>query len=106
MTHLLEYTIDWDQSGTLLPGCTKDPSEYGEDLDISSLSRLSGERAYLQELKRKRNTELIDIVKEYDQLEDGKDRQPLEYWEKTYSRSHKSNLVGRKLKSKGMTAVK
>jgi hypothetical protein len=51
-------------------------------------------------------TELIDIVKEYDQLEDGKDRQPLEYWEKTYSRTHKSNLVGRKLKSKGLTAVK
>jgi len=47
VTHLLEYTSDWDQSSFLLPGQAIDKTEYGEDLDISSLSRFSGERDYI-----------------------------------------------------------
>ena len=62
VTHVLEYTTDWDTTGVIPTGCTKDLSEYGEDLDISSLSRLSGERAYIKILKHNRMTKVIDIL--------------------------------------------
>ena len=57
-------------------------AEYGDDLDISSLSRLKGERKYLRALKHGRTHSNIDLVLDYDQLDDGANRQGLEYHEK------------------------
>lgn len=74
VTHVLEYTRDWDKVGNLPHGTVKDRSEYGDDLEVSSLSRLRGERAYLQELKRARMEDTIDLVLDYDQLDDGSNR--------------------------------
>ena len=56
ITHILERTIDWENADKIPEGTVKDRSEYGEDLEISSLSRLKGERAYIQALKRGRMT--------------------------------------------------
>jgi hypothetical protein len=93
--HTLDYTIDWDTSNALPPGCHQDMSEYG-DYDISSLKRIHGERPYIRQVKHNRMTQVIDIVQDYDQLEDGTERQPLEYWEKFFYRKNRHHQVGRK----------
>ena len=49
VTHLLEKTTEWE--GPVQVG-VKDLTEFGENTDISSLCRLSGERAYLRQLRR------------------------------------------------------
>ena len=47
VTHLIEQSSEWDFHSQLLPGQVPDRSEYQRDLDISSLSRFKGERAYI-----------------------------------------------------------
>ena len=47
VTHVLEYTKDWEKVDEIPHGTVRDRSEYGDDLEISSLRRLRGERAYL-----------------------------------------------------------
>ena len=73
VTHVLEYTKDWEKVDEIPSGTVTDRSEYG-DLEVSSLQRLKGERAYIQALKRGRMNEVIDLVKDYDQLDDGHNR--------------------------------
>ena len=47
VTHVLEYTRDWEKVNEVPHGTIRDRSEYGDDLEVSSLCRLRGERAYL-----------------------------------------------------------
>ena len=65
----------------------RDRSEFGDELEISSLSRLRGERHYIKALKDGRMNRVIDLVYDYDQLDDGISRNPLEYDEK-YNRAN------------------
>ena len=44
---MLEYTKDWETVDEIPHGTVRDRSEFGDELEISSLSRLKGERAYL-----------------------------------------------------------
>lgn len=55
-------------------GTVRDRSEYGEDMEVSSLKRLRGERAYYKALKSNRMSKVIDLVLDYDQLDDGLNR--------------------------------
>ena len=47
VTHVLEYNQDWENVDEIPHGTVRDRSEYGDDLEISSLQRLKGERPYI-----------------------------------------------------------
>ena len=81
---MLEYSRDWEKVDEIPYGTVRDRSEYGESLEISSLSRLRGERDYLRALRYGRVNQVIDIVCEYNELNDGTVRksQPLDYYER------------------------
>ena len=66
ITHVLEYAKDWEKVDEIPVGCEKDRSEYGDDLEMSSLTRIKGERAYIRALKKGRMEKVIDLVKDYD----------------------------------------
>ena len=66
VTHVLEKTKNWDKVDEIPYGTEHDKSEYGEDLDISSLSRLKGEREYIKACKHDRMNKVIDLVLDYD----------------------------------------
>ena len=61
---------------------TPDKSEYGDDLEVSSLHRVRGEREYYKILRENRHRELIGLLKEFDCVDDGPQRLGLSFWEK------------------------
>lgn len=67
--HVLDFSRNWEDIDELPPGTVRDRSEYGDDFEVSSLSRLRGERRYLRALKHGRMNRVIDIVCDYDQLD-------------------------------------
>lgn len=81
ISHVLEYREFWEDVDNDYLGLERDATEY-PDLCMSSLKFIKGERAYYRKIRENRETQCIDLVKEYHDREDNPMSINLTYTEK------------------------
>eukprot|EP00347_Sterkiella_histriomuscorum_P018570 403345014 len=97
ISHVLEYREFWEDCDLSQIGKEVNPEEYPQGLEISSINYIKGERDYLKELREKRETLVIDLVKEYNEKEQDPNSIRLTFSEKF--------MAGKQIKNKNQFLI-